>query len=896
MDFHSRIRTALESTATPPAADVVDELAQHAEAIHDAAIAEGLDAAGALARVDALIATWKADASALRHRTRRPSAVPPPPIHSASPGAGLLQDSRYAFRLIRRQPRFAALVILTMALGIGMTTALFSVTYGVLLKPLPWPEGGRIVALKETRGGHPPRFGSVSNAAYLAWQEQPQTIDEIGAWTGRTATWKGDGEPERVRGANVTASLLRALGVVPLTGSLFAEANEVERVVIVSESFWRQRLNGDEHVIGRTLRLDDEAWTIIGVLPDAASYPDRQTRILFPFRVTPATGNALSMFESVARLRPGATVDQAATEGTARGRFAANTGMTTTAIFGSDGPIEFSGKLLTESLTADVRRPILVLLAAIGLLLLIASMNIASLQLARATARRRELAIRASIGASMGRILRQLVIENLALGLTGGALGVGLAWLLERSAPSILPPDFPRVAELSFSLPIILFAAAVSVLTSVAFGLAPLLRLRRLNLVGSLAEDGLAPVGSGRRGVARTRLTLVAAQIAIACVLLVGALLLARSFAGLLHADRGFEPAAVTSGRVALPASSYTPARRSETLGQIVDRLRTSAAVRSAAFSTELPLTPGGSTSAFTFASPEAPGGTVTIQASPKIVSPQFFETLGLQILAGRTLLDTDTVTSQPVLVVNDTFRRRYLGDRALGATVPMALWGQNQTGDATIVGIVEDVKYVGATVSSLPEIYFSYRQLKVGVRPTIAWLFVRSDDQQSAAAAVRSAVKAADANLIPESLMSLEDRLLAGSLARPRLYALLIASFAATALVVTGVGLFGVLSYSVSQRTRELGIRAALGATRLELVGLVVKQALVVSVVGTGVGLVASFWLTQSVGALLYGVTTRDLVTYVAVAAVLIVVAAAAGIQPARRAATLDPVKALRS
>ena len=290
-------------------------------------------------------------------------------------------------------------------------------------------------------------------------------------------------------------------------------------------------------------------------------------------------------------------------------------------------------------------------------------------------------------------------------------------------------------------------------------------------------------------------------------------------------------------------------------------------------------------------------GGTVSIQASPRIVSPYYFDVLGLSILEGRPLADSDTETSQPVVVVNETFRRRYLGDRAIGTTLPMALWGQNQEGEATIVGVSEDVRYVGAATTSLAEIYFSHRQLEVGVRPTTAWLLVRSTDGQAATAAMlRSIVTEADPALVAESVMTLEDRLLAGSLARPRLYAVLIVSFASLALIVTGVGLFGVLSYAVAQRTRELGVRAALGADRFELVWLVLKQALGVALVGIVIGLVASTWLTQFISTLLYGVTTRDAATYVAVPVVLALVALVACLGPARRAATLDPVKALRS
>ena len=819
-----------------------------------------------------------------------------PPDRPPSWAAGLRQDLKYALRMLRRQPRFAALVITTMALGIGATTTLFSVTYGVLIKPLPWPAGDRLVTLNETRGGHAPRFGSFSNAAYLAWREDARTIDEIGAWTPRTLTLTGAGDPERIRAVVVTASLLRAIGARPVAGAMFADNDELAPVVIVSESLWKQRLGATTDVIGRAIQLDGESRTIVGVLPDAQGYPDPQTRAWLPFRVPPPTGNLLSMFEAIARLRPGATVEQAAAEGAARGRVAADTGMTTMAIFGGDGAVDVHARPLADALTANVQRPLTVMLAAVGLLLLIAVTNIASLQLARATSRRRELAIRASIGASGGRILRQLVIEAVVLGLAGGLSGLALASALQHAAPSLLPPDFPRLSEVTAGRPAVLFAIAISIATSIGFGLAPAWRLKRLDLVGALAEDGAAPAGAGHTGVARTRLLIVTGQIAIACVLLVGALLLSRSFVELLNADRGYDPAPVLSARVALPASAYTPTRRTIILDQIIDRLNRTPGVR-AAFTTELPLTPGGSTSAFTIPSAAAISGTATVQASPRIVSPAYFAALDLRILEGRSLEDADTETSEPVVVVNETFRRRYLGKTALGAKLPMALWGQNQAGDATTVGVVEDIRYLGATTTSLAELYFSYRQLKVGVRPSIAWVFMRTDgDPHVQAPLLRAAVTEADSTLIAEGIMTLEERLLAGSLARPRLYAVLIASFAGLAVMVTGVGLFGVLSYSVAARMRELGVRAALGASRFSLVRLVVQQGLVVATVGIATGLAAAAWLGRFIETMLYGVTARDGWTYLIVPAVLLVVALLACAIPARRLANLDPLKALRS
>src|SRR5262245_34910722 len=345
-----------------------------------------------------------------------------------------MHDLRYAARLLVRQPRFALLATLTMGLGIGATTILFSVTYGVLVKPLPWPAGDHVVLLKETRGGSPPRFGSFTNTAYSSWQGQASTIEDLAAWSQATATLSGAGETDRIRIAQNTASLFRVLGVRPMCGSLFVVKDEVDKpsVIVLADSLWRQRFGGDPHALGRVVRLDNAPYTIVGVLPDELAFPDRRTRAWIPFRVHSADGNYLSLFSAVAKLQPGVTAVQAAAEGTARGKFVADTGMTTMAIFGSNGPVSISAVPLKDAMTADVRQPLTVLLAAVMLLLVTAAANVAGLQLARATARRREMAIRAALGAAHARVVRQLVAESLLLGFLGGAAGILLAWWLHQ--------------------------------------------------------------------------------------------------------------------------------------------------------------------------------------------------------------------------------------------------------------------------------------------------------------------------------------------------------------------------------------------------------------------------------------------------------------------------------
>ena len=808
---------------------------------------------------------------------------------------GILRDVRYAARPLTRQPRFTLLAVLTMALGIGATTTLFSVTYGVLMKPLPWPNGDRVVLLKETRGGSPPRFGSFTNTAYFAWRDHASTIEDLAAWAQATVTLSGVGEPDRIRIAQNTASLFRVLGARPIVGSLFEEKDETDKpsVVILSESLWRQRFGGDQRAVGQIVRLDGAPHTIVGVMPDDLAFPDRRTRAWVPYRVHPVDGNYLSLFSAVAKLRPAATAVQAAAEGTARGEFVADTGMTTTAIFGSNGPVSISAVQLKDAMTSDVRQPLTVLLAAVLLLLLTAVANIAGLQLARATARRREMAIRAALGAGYARVVRQLLAESLLLGLVGGAAGLVLAWWLHRLLPSVLPSDFPRVDSVVLDATVIAGALVVSIGASVVFSLMPAIHLRRLNLATPLSEDGSAPVGAGdATGVGRMRRAMIAGQVAIACVLLVGASLLGRSFLLLLNADRGFNPSGILTARVFLPGSIYSPEKRYAIVRGILDRLTSITTATNAAFTSELPVTAGGSTTAFSLRNADA---VVTAQASPRLVSPGAFAALGMRIVDGRDFNELDTEAASPVAIVNRAFARRYLGGAAVGARLPMGVGYQDPTREATIVGVVDDVRYITATTSSMPELYYSYRQF--GRRlpvPSVTFLIRTSADPRALTASLRTAIREADGTLVPDAIATMEDRLLTG-LARPRLYMILFGGFAAFALIIVSVGLFAVLWQTVAQRSREIAVRSALGAQRLDIIRLVARQGLAITVAGLIAGVAGAAALAGSMATFLYGVTPYDRLTYLLVPMLLLGVSTIACLGPALRAMRVDPVRVLR-
>jgi putative ABC transport system permease protein len=896
MHWDARIRSVFARAGQLPDDDVIEELAQHARAMYDAARADGLSRDEANQRIGEQLDRWRLDAAQLRHKSRRLPAVEPPAA-AAAWFTGLAQDLRYAARLLRRQRRFTVLASLTMAVGIAATTVLFSVAYGVLWKPLPWQEGNRRIVVKETRGGRQPRFNSFSNAAYVAWRDSATTIESIAAWSQRTATLSGTGDPDRIRIVACSASLFTVLGARPLIGSLFDERDELEgnlRPVVLSEGLWRERFGAETSVLGRLVQLDGESHTIVGVLPETQAYPDRRTRAWVPFHVSAPIGSSLSMFNAIARLRPGATAEQAASEGTARGRFAADTGMTTMAVFGGSGPVMISAVALKTALTADVQRPLIMLMAAVILLLLTATGNVAGLQLARGVARRREMAIRAALGAGTTRVIRQLLAESVLLGLTGGAAGTLLAWLLHRLLPAVLPADFPRLDDLGFNAIVILFAASISVLASIVFAVLPATGLRRVNLVESLNEDGTAPVGAGRSTrVGRARLAIIATQVAIACLLLVGASLLGRSFLILLGTDRGYDPSGLVIARLSLPESMYTPQRRYAMLDGILERMNAIPAITRAAFTSELPLTAGGSTSAFTL---RQPGGTISVQASPRVVSPGAFSALGMRIVAGRGFTEFDTDASTPVVVVNRAFVRRYLEGNPLDAKLPMGAGYTQGDVEAAVIGVVDDVRYLPGGDASQPEMYYSFRQFKGQVMVPVVTVLVRGPrDPSSLAATIRASVRDVDGTLVPEAIMTMEDRLLIG-LARPRLYTILVGGFAVFALVVAAVGLFGVLSQTVVERSREIAVRSALGARPKDIVRLVVRQGLAITAAGLIAGLVCAGLVARSLSWFLYGITPYDRLTYLGVPLILLAVAMVACLVPARRAARLDPVQVLRS
>jgi putative ABC transport system permease protein len=830
-----------------------------------------------------------------------------------------LHDVRYAWRLLCRQPAYGALVIATMALGIAATTVLGSVAYGVLLKPLPWADAPRLVRLYETRQGSTKRFGPMmTNGTYLAWQKSARTLDAMAAWTTDTVAQADRPAATRITICRITPSLLPMLQASPALGRGFT-AEDGSRghspVAILSYGLWQQQFGGRPDAIGSRIRFDTTTYTVVGVMPASFEFPTRDIRAWVPFSIVPEiwmagpnkAGIQIMIFEALGRLKPGVTPAQAAVEGSAVARGAmSNGGIERTiaiAVFGSDGAIQITAVPLLQALTADVRPAILILLAAVAMLLTIATANVAGLQLARATARRREFAVRSALGAGRGRLVSQALAENVLLGLMGGAAGFALALFLHRALPSILPANFPRVDDIAGSAGASIFqlgplAMVISLLAGMGAGLLPALHIARFDLVPALAEDSLAPAGGGTRTrTARARATVMVMQVAMACVLLLGALLLTRSFVDMTNADIGYNPSNLLTAHLVLPDSRFTPERRYTLLNDVVQRLASMPHVTHAAFSNTMPF--GGGNHMTFFDLRRRDGSTIEVQTGIEYVSPDFFSALDQRVVEGRAFTTADRSSGPLVAIVNEAFSRRYLDGKALGWT--LAIPAKNAMSVRTIVGIVEDTVRSGVTDAPQPEVYYtasglSDRASGLHGNDTDMFLVVRtSSDPEALVPSLRDIVRTAAPDAPLEQVMTMNARV-ADSLANPRLYAALLDAFALFALLIAGVGLFGVLSYSVAQRAREIGVRTALGAQLRDIVGLVVRQSMTIAVVGLALGIVASYWVSRLLATFLYGVTPHDVISYIAVALVLLAVAALASVVPARRAARVDPVKVLRA
>jgi putative ABC transport system permease protein len=823
-------------------------------------------------------------------------------------GSSVVRDFRHALRLLRREPGYTAVALLGIALGICATTTIFSVAYGVLLKPLPWPEADRLVRLEERRGGRSGRVPlTITNSTYLAWTES-STVEALGGWMSVTSTFSDGGDPERIRLGRLTPTVFSVLQARPLIGRVFDPrdaASAQSDVAILSHGFWQRRFAADPGVLGRSIRLDERAYTVVGVMPAAFAFPDRETAAWIPAYIAPVFSDdgariSLQIFGAIARLRPGVTPSQVAAEGTARARSTKEPGTATLALFGSAEPPAVTATPAREVLIAEVRPAIRVMAAAMALLFATAIASVVIVQLARLVRRRREMTLRAALGASTSRLARQWLTESVVTGVAGGLLGLTGARLAIAVLPSVLPADFPRLGDIAFDWRVALVSAAATMMAIAACALFPALQARRVDLTQSLADGGTAPAGLGRRTpTARLRSALMAGQVAVACLLLIGAALLGRSLQSLIDVDRGYDADNLLTARLPLP-SGPTFGNNGALLEQIKRRIGALPGVTSAAFGNALPLVSAGGMTGLNVRLPRDPSVVAKVQALHRTIDPAYFTAMGLRLRAGRLLSDSDTSTSQPVLVVNKSFADQYLGPDPIGRRLPLSLY---RKAEWEVVGVVDDMKqgglqtgaFVATADSAQPEMFSSYRQFPEMRTDTIFLVARAGSDPSALTPAVRAIVRELAPALVLDSVMTMEERVMA-SLSRPRAYALVIGVVAAFALTIACVGLFGVLSYNVAQRSREIGVRTALGATSAQIVRLVLRSGTTIVAIGLATGLGAAALLVRSLSAILHGVQPFDPLTFVAVPAFLLLATAAACIAPARRAARIDPLRALRA
>jgi putative ABC transport system permease protein len=819
------------------------------------------------------------------------------------------QDLRVAIRMLLRGRGFAAVAIVTMSLSIGVTSTLFSLAYGVLMRPLPWPDGNRVIRLEETRGGRVSRVRwTMSNAAYLAWRDQPSTIEEVGGWVRSVRrNMVVDRDTDRVTLSPVTPSLFRLLRARAARGRLFLDSDTGPvRALMLSDGLWQRRFGGRSDVIGTPVRIDGQQYTIVGVMPQGFSFPDPETEAWSALTVIPVIGDdgnsiRLMAFSAMARLKAGVTVDQAAAEATARARTAPDLKETAVALFGTNGIAGVTAAPALEVMTADVRPALMLLLAAVGLLFVASTASLIVLQLSRVARRRREIAVRSAIGAGAARLVRQWLVESAMLGALGAAAGLLAAMFLHRALPAVLPAGFPRVHDVQLDWRVAGFACAVACLVSLACGMVPAFRGRRNQVVGALSEGASTTQSVTTTTAARVRTLLMAAQIAVACILLVGASLLLRSFVALVAADRGFDPRGVLTMQIPLPVK-FAFAEHRDTLDGLQQRLRTLPGVTDVALGNALPFTTVGAYRGANLALPRDPARKVEVQLMQRSVTPEYFRAMGLRLLQGRALAPSDTATAPPVMVVNRTFAARYLGDHPLGQRLALM---NNSKVPWEVVGVVDDMRqgsngntpasaFGGVLDPPLGEAFFPLTQWPYPIQDLI--VVMRTTTEPAALAnAARALVREADSSLVIDSTMTMEERV-AGSLSGPRTYTVFLVGFALCALAIAGVGLFGVLSYTTAQRTREIGLRTALGAQRRDVLTLVSRQAIGMTLGGLAGGLIAAFFLSRTLTTLLYGVSTRDAISFAIVPLALLLVSVIACAAPAWRATSINPIDALRS
>src|SRR5271157_6087362 len=801
----------------------------------------------------------------------------------------LARDLGYAARTLRRNPGFAATVVLTLGLGIGATTAIFTVVNAVLLRPLPYPDPDRLVYIAMSFGEPGDHMFSYT-MDYPAWKDHNRTLSQIAGYRMFQANFTGGGEAERITGAYATRSLFSLLGVHPMMGRTFLPEEDRPGgppVAILSHAFWKRRFGGDPSVIGKALTLDASTYTVIGVLPATFLIPDRGESdydLWVPFAIGD-TGKAKEILvQVIGRLKPGVGIGAARSDleplmqQFRRGR--------KRSVVVSDWH---------ERVAGGARRPLLIFLCAVSFVLLIACVNVANLLLSRAAARDKEMAVRRALGAGKGRVLQQLLTESMLLGLLGGIAGLALAFWGKNLLIALISRNLPALAPIGLDYRVLAFNLGLGLLTGVAFGLAPALQASQVQLNESLKEAGRS-AADGRSGH-HLRNLLVVFEVALAMVLLCGAGLLLRSFLRMRGIDPGYRSDRVLTLNVNLTFSQYPkPLDQTRFFQQAIERIGVLPGVQAVGAGTSIPL--GGYAMSVSGMTIEGKPDT-DVASSLVMVSPDYLRTLGIPLVQGRYFGDSDREGAPSVLMVNESFAHRFFpGENCLGKRIQNPA---RKTDWMTIVGVVRDIR-PWADVAVAPEMYLSYLQAEqVHLRMTggemgseMGLAIRTAGDPMSLAAAVRSQIALIDKSQPVHDVKTLDERR-AGSLAPRRVNMLLVVTFAALALILGSIGIYGVVSYSVGRRTHEIGVRMALGAHQGQILGMVLRNGMGLIAAGVAIGLLASAGLTRLISSELWEVSATDPWTFAAVVTLLAASGFAACLLPAWRAARVEPTRALR-
>ena len=877
-------------------AEVVEELSQHLQDRFDELRAAGEDdvtaRATALAELDE-DGTWPSEPEA--------AAMP---IGLSTGGAtmrGMLwQDVRYALRTLRKTPGFSTVVILTLALGIGATTAIFSVLDGVLIRPLPYPDVARILTLTErtTAGGSM----SVSWHDFQDWREQNQVFEHLGVYRPTSTTLTGTDQPERLIAALTSAEVFGATGIPPLAGRVFGAAEDrvgTALVAIVSERLWRSRFGADAGLVGRAITLNGQPHTVIGIMPAAMRFPSRLTDVWLPLGPAvptfPARG-AHPGLTAIGKMKEGITLQQATADmDTIAQRLAQQ-------YPDSNKNTRVALVSYYEQVVRNIRPALITLISAVGFVLLIACANLANLMLSKSEGRHREMAIRAALGAERKRIIQQLLVESLMLAAAGGAIGAVLASWAVKAFVASQPTTVPRIDLLAVDGRVLAVTAAISIVTGVVFGLAPALRASSIDLLTHLKDSARGFTITSQR----VRSTLVVIEVAMTIVLLIGAGLMARSFTRLMAVDPGFNPERVVTVRLSLPEAKY-PGRNAWTAfhRELLRRVVALPGIDSVGLNSAVPLEGGGfEAPVIAEGDPMPSSGRPATSTLFQTTSPDYFRAMGIQLLTGRTFTERDTAETTPVVVVDESLVRKLFPQTdPIGKRIAFEFSGHSAADQhptwREVVGVVRHVRHYGiAGEPPFVQLYTPFEQLPSYMQqrgPAMALMARTALEPDLLAAAIRREIAAIDPDIPIYGLQTME-RLLAQNTEQPRLTVMLLAGFGALALMLAIVGIYGVLSYTVSSRTHEIGIRLALGATRGDVVRLIVGYGMTLAGIGVAVGLAASWGLTQSMRALLYDLSPHDPATYVWMVLVIAAVALLASYLPARRATRVDPLQALRA